>query len=119
MISEFLDEMYRFIPEEGRVMGCQFRGDPNADIYSKWRARVIRSPNMIDDGANVYFCVSAMKRNERGEFRRRKENFCGGILLMIDDIGTGKGAKFPMETIDALEPTCLIDRDWETFADIP
>ena len=76
MISEFLDEMYRFIPEEGRVMGCQFRGDPNADIYSKWRARVIRSPNMIDDGANVYFCVSAMKRNERGEFRRRKENFC-------------------------------------------
>jgi len=115
MIDEFISEMYKFVPPEARVLGCQFRGDPNADIFSKWRARVIRNSGMIDDGANVYLCVSAMKKNDRGEFRRRKDNFSGGILLMIDDLGTGLGAKFPMDVIDALPPTCLIETSPDNY----
>lgn len=109
MIDEFLTEMRRNVPEDARIMMCQFRGDPNADIDGKWRARVMGSTSMIDEGANVYFCVSAMRRNERGEFRRRKENFAGGLLLMIDDLGDGPSAKFPLSKIAAAPPSALIE----------
>ena len=107
--QKFLKAMQIHLPEEGRIMACQFRGDPNSDIYGKWRARVVHGDGMIDEMANVYLCVSAMKKNNRGEFRRRKENFAGGLLLMIDDVGGGKGAKFPLELLDPLPPTALIE----------
>jgi hypothetical protein len=73
-------------------MYCQFRGDPNDDIHGKWRARVLNSPDNVDEQANLYVCVSAMKRNDIGEFRRRKENFSTALCLMIDDLGSGIGA---------------------------
>lgn len=109
LMADFLAAMYRYLPEEARVMACQFRGDPNADIKGKWRATPIKSTAQLDDGANVYFCVSAMKRNEAGEYRRRKDNFAGGILLMIDDVGDGAGSKWPLSTVAALPPTALIE----------
>ena len=107
--DDFLTEMRRFLPAQARIMLCQFRGSPEDDIYGKWRARVLSGPEMVDDAANVYLCVSAMQQNSRGEYRRRKENFAGGLLLMIDDIGEGAGAKFPLETIEALEPTAMVE----------
>ena len=96
-------------------MYCEFEGDPNEDIKGKWRARVANRMGQLSDDANVYFCVSAMKQNARGEYRRRKENFAGGLLLMIDDLGTGKGAKFPMSTIDPAPPTALIETSPDNF----
>jgi len=113
--KEFYDAMKVFVPEDSRIMACQFRGDPNSDIYGKWRARTLRNPDMVDDWANVYLCVSAMRQNERGEWRRRKENFAGGLLLMIDDIGSGKGAKFPMDLISPLPPTALVETSPDNF----
>lgn len=113
--NEFCRRMLRDVPEEARVMLCQFRGDPGADLKGKWRASVLRRPDQIDQWANVYLCVSAMKKNERGEFRRRKENFAAGLLLMIDDIGTGIGSKFPMSLLDALAPTGLIETSRDNF----
>lgn len=118
MIDEFYNEMKRFVPEDARIMVCQFRGDPNDDIYGKWKARVLNKVGMIDEGANVYFCVSAMRKNARGEFRRRKENFAGGLLLMIDDIGSGKGAKWPLELLDPLPPSALIETSPDNFQGI-
>ena len=56
-----------------------------------------------------------MKRNARGEFRRRKENFAGGLLLMIDDVGTGKGAKFPLSVLDPLPPTAMVETSPDNF----
>jgi hypothetical protein len=104
--------MYRYVPDDARVMFCQFRGDPNEDSRGKWRARVLsRDAENIDTWANVYFCVSAMRKNVLGEFRRRKENFAGGICLMIDDLGT----KFPLATIDRLEPTALVETSEGNF----
>jgi len=29
--------------------------------------------------------------------------------LMIDDVGDGKGSKFPLSTLSALQPTCLVE----------
>lgn len=109
MFEEFYAEMRRFVPDDARIMSCQFRGDPNDDIIGKWRAKVLNHPNAIDERANVYLCVSAMRRNARGEFRRRKENFAGGLLLMIDDIGAGAGSKFPLSVLDPLPPTAMIE----------
>lgn len=106
---EFAKAMTQFLPDDAKIMYCQFRGDPNADQRGKWRARVLENLNLVDEWANVYVCVSAMKRNDRGEWRRRKDNFAGGLLLMIDDLGDGPGSKFPLSIIDPLPPTALIE----------
>jgi hypothetical protein len=108
-MRDFLRAMYKYVPEEARVMACQFRGDPNADFKGKWRAIPVKNVAQFDSGANVYLAVSAMKKNEAGEYRRRKDNFCGGILLMIDDVGDGPGSKFPLKLICKLRPTALIE----------
>jgi hypothetical protein len=41
--------------------------------------------------------------------------FAGGLLLMIDDLGDGPGAKFPLATIDALPPTALVETSPNNF----
>lgn len=115
MISEFLHAMNRFVPMTARMMACQFRGDPNSEFPGKWRSFPLTRLNQLDEEANVYLTVSAMGRNERGEFRRRKENFAGGLLLMIDDIGTGPGSKFPRSIVDPLPPTCFIETSPDNF----
>ena len=114
-MKEFYEALKMFLPREARVMYCQFRGDPNDDVPGKWRARVLNNPDNVDDQANVYVCVSAMMRNDIGEFRRRKENFCAGLCLMIDDLGTGIGAKQPLDTLDGLQPTALIETSPDSF----
>ncbi|RPI08347.1 MAG: hypothetical protein EHM65_10430, partial [Acidobacteriales bacterium] len=109
MFDEFLAEMKRLLPSDGRVMMCAFRGSPEDDLRGKWRAQVLNYADQVDEMANVYLCVSAMRKNARGEFRRRKENFAGGLLLMIDDVGDGKGSKFPLALLNPLPPTALIE----------
>lgn len=114
-IAAFYEAMKMFVPQDARIMMCQFQGSPDDDIKGKWRAYVLNDPGMCSPNSNVYLCVSAMRQNARGEFRRRKENFAGGLLLMIDDLGTGKGSKFPLSTIDCLEPTALIETSPDNF----
>lgn len=111
----FVHELRRFVPAHARLMLCQFRGDPQTPHYGKWRARVLNDTALIDEGANVYLCVSAMQQNRRGEFRRRRENFAGGLCLMIDDVGSGPGSKFPLTTIDALKPTAMVETSPNNF----
>lgn len=111
----FLKAMQRDVPEDARVMMCQFKGDPNVEVQGKWRAYVVNDSSIINNRANVYLCVSAMKKNARGEFRRRKENFAGGLLLMIDDLGDGGGAKFPLSLIEQAPPTALIETSPANF----
>lgn len=114
-MTEFFDALRLHVPSDARVLFCQFRGDPNSDAPEKWRARVLNNPDALDDKANIYLCVSAMQRNQRGEFRRRKENFAGGLCLMIDDLGDGPGAKNPLSVIDALPPTALVETSPRNF----
>ena len=112
---EFVRAMARFVPDDARLMFCQFRGDPYADVKGKWVAHVLSPHTRVDVRSNVYMCVSAMRRNAKGEFRRRKENFAGGLLLMIDDLGDGPGAKFPLGLIEALAPTALVETSPDNF----
>jgi hypothetical protein len=71
--------------------------------------KVLNNPDMLDEGANVYLCVSSFKKHPIDGWKRRKENFSAGILLMIDDVGSGPGSKFPISHLDALPPTALIE----------
>lgn len=109
MFEQFFTEMKRLVPSHARIMMCSFRGSPDEETRGKWRARVLNYADQVDELANVYLCVSAMKKNDRGEFRRRKENFAGGLLLMIDDVGDGFGSKFPLTVLDPLPPTALVE----------
>lgn len=115
MIEEFTEAMQDLCPHGSRVMYCSFRGNPEADIKGKWRARVLNRVDCLDELANIYVCVSAMKKNARGEYRRRKDNFAGGLLLMIDDLGHGPAAKFPMSTIEHVAPTALIETSPDNY----
>lgn len=109
MIDEFWKALFE-LKGNDYIVFAQFRGDPNEDARGKWRVRVLRDPERdFDSEANVYVCVSAMRRNARGEIRRRKENFGAGMLLMIDDIGEGTGSKFPPSLLDAARPTAMIE----------
>ena len=106
-IKLFFDEMTRHLPDGSRVLYSQFRGDPATN--ANWAAKVLNNPEFMDEGANVYLCVSAMKKNADGKWYRRKDNFAAGLLLMIDDLGDGPASKFPLSTIDVLQPTALIE----------
>lgn len=114
-MKEFFDAMRKFLPEDSRILFCQFRGDPHDDIQGKWAAKILNNPDAMDDFANVYLCVSAMKKHPRDGWKRRKENFAGGLLLMIDDVGSGAGSKFPLSHLDALQPTALIETSPSNF----
>ena len=116
VIKNFVAEMYRYVPRDLRILKMQFRGDPNSDIYGKWRARKLgRNAAALDDDANVYFTVATFCQDDTGWYRRRKEQFGGGVLLMIDDLGDGPGSKFPLSTIDSLPPTALIETSPDNF----
>lgn len=107
--NQFFEELQRRLPEGARLVGSQFRGDPYEERKGKWRVKVFNSPDQFDVAANVYLCVSAMKQDERGRWRRKKGNFAAGMLLMIDDLGEGPGAKFPLSVLEAAPPTMLIE----------
>ena len=113
--ESFFELLNSMVDETCRVIFCQFRGDPNADDPTKWRAHVLNYPEAVDEKANVYLCVSAMKAGDDGKFRRKKANFAGGLLLMIDDLGTGPGSKFPLSLLDAAPPTALIETSPDNF----
>ncbi len=106
--TEFFEALKTNCPPEGRVMFSQFRGDPTERVTGMWSAKILNNPDALDEGANVYLCVSAMKKTDAG-WKRRKENFAGGLCLMIDDLGDGPGSKFPVSRIAALPPTALIE----------
>jgi hypothetical protein len=108
-VDEFTANMLKFCPEDARGLYCEFPGDPQEAKSQAWRAKAITPSARFNPQNNIFFCVSAMGPNARREYRRRKENFCGGLLLMIDDLGTGPGAKFDLSIVEKLPPTALIE----------
>lgn len=116
LFADFFSALTKGLARDERAMICQFKGDPNADADPRrWRARVIDDPRLANPKANIYLCVSAMKRNAKGEWRRRAENFAAGLCLMVDDLGDGEAAKFPLNTIDGAPPTALIETSKGNF----
>lgn len=111
---QFITELGKFMTRDKRIMFCQVPGDPGEADKKHWVAKPL-SREQIRDTLNVFVCVSLMGRNERGEFRRRKDNFGGGCCLMIDDVGNGKGSKAPLSILNALKPTALVETSPQNY----
>lgn len=105
---EFMLELGKFQSGEVRMLSCQIPGDPTKADKKYWSVKPLTRDQFRDD-MNVYTCVSLMKQNDRGEFRRKETNFGGGLCLMIDDIGNGLGSKIKPELLKKLKPTALIE----------
>lgn len=103
---QFVGILEQMVPPEARLIMCQFSGDPDTVTdATKWKPKVWKSA-LVQEGWNVYLCISAMGRGGIGDkFRRTKECWEGGLAIMVDDLGT----KLPLELIDKLEPTALIE----------
>ena len=108
MIKEYITELYKYVPEDARIILCQFREDPQSESTSRWRPRVLRRDgDNIDEYSNVYVCISAMRQNGRGEWRRRNNCFAGGLMVMLDDV-----EKLPP---DHPKPTVIVETSPNSF----
>ena len=112
-LREYYLAATKYLPIDAGIIYNQFRGDPAED--ANFKPRLLTNLNQLDPQANIYWTVAAMRQNDKGEWRRRKDNFAGGLLLMIDDLGSGPGAKFPLDMISVLAPTALIETSPDNF----
>ena len=128
-----MEEMNARAPGNTRLILCEFRGNPQSDKPEagdteadrkrkkiikarRWKPQVWRGIECVDQTANVYITVAAMKQNANGEFRRSEDgNFAAGLCLMIDDLGTGPGSRHSLEILCDLPPTALIETSPDNF----
>lgn len=114
IVYDFMDMLKsKLIGVDEKVLFASFAGDPY-DNHS-WPMNHYTDRTNFLPNHNLYVCVMSSKINERGEYRRKKENFGRGLFLMIDDLGDGLGAKNPMSVIEALPPTLLVETSPQNF----
>lgn len=105
MIQEYIEALYKYVPDDARIILCQFRDDPHSEDLKKWRPRVLRRDgNNIDEWSNVYVCISAMRQNGRHEWRRRRDCFAGGLMVMLDDVTSLPEGHLPPTAIIQTSP---------------
>ena len=70
-------------------------------IKAKWKGQPVdrHIPDFIADNANCYVAVSSFNPAPDGSWHRRKAQFAGLHILMIDDVGTGPSAKVKEEQV--------------------
>lgn len=107
VVYDFMDLLKSKIAEDEALLFAGFPGDPYDN--SSWKMNRYTERTRFLPNHNLYVCVMSSKINERGEYRRKKENFGRGLFLMIDDLGDGIGAKNPLSIIDKLKPTLLVE----------
>ena len=86
--TEVLNSLFRHMPEDQRAVLCSVPGDPNTVEYWPGIAYRVGSRAPLVSTLNNYVAVSGFNPNEKGEYRRRKDQFAGLYVVMIDDIGT-------------------------------
>lgn len=101
-----LSTLFAAMPEDQRAVLCTVGGDPgSADRWPgiAWR---LGSKCPLHPLANNYCAVSGFTANDKSEYRRRKDQFGGLYVLMVDDIGT----KIPPAAIPrSIVPTLLVE----------
>lgn len=107
IVYELCDLLSEKLQEDERLLFAGFPGDPYDN--ASWSMCTYSASTRFFEQHNLYLCVGAARRNERGEFRRKKENISAGLFLMIDDLGDGLGSKNPLSIINKLEPTLLVE----------
>lgn len=86
--ADVLAVLFSAMPESERAVLCTVGGDPNT--VERWPGIAWRlgSKCPLHPDANNYCAVGGFTANERGEYRRRKDQFAGLYLVMVDDLGT-------------------------------
>ena len=101
------------LPADEALLFAGYPGDPYDN--ASWRMHVYNENTKFFPSHNIYVCVMSSRQNDRGEFRRKKENFGHGLFLMIDDLGDGKGSKNPISILEKLSPTMLVETSPRNF----
>lgn len=121
---EFVRAIFRDIGPDACVWVCSYGGDPGTASPGDWagfgikpRDPLIESGGVLDRGAegmNTFLTFSSF-RGETGIHGstvfpgRRKALFAAAHAFMIDDIGTGPGAKIPPERLPAVSPSWVLE----------
>lgn len=120
------DDCLRFLsarlPDGCALPIIGFTGDPYTVERTAWSARAWTPalPAIRKDAAlNLFVGISAFAPEDGpvlpGRFLpRRKDTFVCTAAIMIDDLGTGPGAKMPMDKL-ALEPTWLVETSPDNY----
>lgn len=127
---EFLRGIFQDIPSDARVVVCGFEGDPTDPPQYAWAVKPVPPATMkgtrdigpralFAEDWNNYTAVSSFTRADGGDgkgprFRRRKNQFAALHAVMVDDIGTGPGAKLDMNRL-VLPPTALVETSPDNF----
>lgn len=123
----FTAEMVSNPPAGAAPLVCGFTGDPNSKADPRWWPNDARpgkeSTVFRRDDRNAYIVVSSFYQGEctnkkTGKkfmaYARRKSTFAALHFIMLDDLGTGPGAKLSMDKL-ALEPTALIETSPDNY----
>lgn len=87
------------------------QGNPHKAPKKEWSGKewTIESPN-FPSIKNNYFAISTFYPNDKGEYRRKKDQFYACHAFMLDDLGT----KIPMERL-TLPPSWLIETSKDNY----
>ncbi len=102
---DFLRGVFGDIIDNKKPVLVAVAGNPNTAPKKAWSAREWK-PEFPDlpPTNNNYFALSTYYPNDKGEYRRKKDQFYACHAFMLDDIGT----KIPMERL-TLPPSWLIE----------
>jgi len=107
MNSEILATLFSNMDEGERAVLCSVEGDPS--LTTRWPGIAWRKGSKchLRPDCNNYAAVSSFRPNERGEWRRKKDQFGAMHLVMVDDIGTKIDTAVMART--RLIPTLLVE----------
>lgn len=114
----FVSEIFDQLPDGAAPVVCGFKGNPTNPSKYAWSVKPAlpntSPPVFRQDNLNAYIGVSSFYRADDGRYRRRKSCFAALHYIMLDDLGTGLGAKVPMERL-AAPPTALIETSPDNY----
>ncbi len=108
--KEFLQAIFGECFEWAHVTGF-------ADInQANWKGDIWYRGEIESPDTNNYFVISTFNIDSDRSHRRRKDNFAAGFCMMIDDIGTGQGAKIdPLDMISYPHPSWILETSPDNF----
>lgn len=123
-VEEFFTELAKGRDEDAGLVGTYRVGDPELTTFKNGKPRGWPSERVdrrwvqrhIDD--NMYVAVSsfAPTAGQYGEYwARKREHFRAAHVLMIDDVGVGRGSKAGLAKVEAFPPTCLVESSPANF----
>lgn len=108
---DFLINAFRKLADNEVFWVTGMAGDPLKAPHHLWGGRGAPPlPGFIQPHHNNYVAVSSFKRGEDGRFHRRKTNFSGMHMVMVDDVGT----KVPHNRL-ALEPSAMVETSPDNY----